>query len=198
MSNEPLSQREVDQLRLDVMVQMLIRRVKHKDKSNVVRHLRFPRPRLDAYIMRKGNPPPNVVDKRMHAQEITGSIPHELRFPWEKGLRLELDVGDIPPVVERAVRDLLNLHKDRSLSDDAFREVRHHLLQLVGRQMKKIMGADFKGEPLKAQDLVDLKNYEDAVALKHAKEKVKAAAERVRILPRLPGYIHPDRIKYQG
>lgn len=189
----------MDQLRLDILTQLLIRRVRHRDKSEQVYHLRFPKPRIDAYIQRPGNAPaPNAVRKDAHAQEISGYIPGEWRFPWEKGLRLELDLGPIPDVIARAVTDLMNLYKDPDLSDDAMRQVRNLLIMVIAKHTRKIMGAEFRGQPLTAQELSDMHDAERFELLKKVKYKTKQAASRITVLPRLPGLIHHDRIKYRG
>lgn len=90
-----LRQEDVDEVRYSVLTSLLVAHVRSgaKDKPRV-RHLRFHEPRTSAYELRDWNPPSDTD-----------------RHPWERGLRLEIDVGDIPPSVASAVRALIKAQR---------------------------------------------------------------------------------------
>lgn len=176
-----LEQRDVDQIRLDAMTRKLIRCVKYDDDPDEVSHLRFPKPTTDAYYQVKGNPPSDTD-----------------RHPWERRLRLVMHIGPVPEGVRRAVKDLLQLHHDHDLSEDAYVEIRKVLMLVVGKHLAAIMGGEFKGQPASAQDLIDMETYEKAAAQKHARKKIEEATMKTVIRRAMPQYMHPDRIKYQN
>ena len=178
---EKLKQIDVDQIRLDAMTRKLIRCVKYNDDPDEVSHLRFPSARHDAYYMVKGNPPSDTD-----------------RHPWEKGLRLVMHIGNIPDSCRRAVKDLMQLQHDHSLSEKSFKEVRNVLMLVVAKHLSAIMGGDFKGKPASAQDLIDMEKYEQAALKKHAMKKAEEATMKTVVRRAMPKYMHPDRIKYQN
>ena len=79
--DKPLPQELVDEKRLDIWGSLVVQHVKQRKAKVGLRHVRFlDRPSTRCYVVRKGNPPPDSERK-----------------PWEKGLRLEIDVGTIHP-----------------------------------------------------------------------------------------------------
>ena len=114
MTPEPLRQQDVDEIRLRVITTMIVSAVFRGIKKPDVHHLRFPKPHLEGYQYRKWNPPPDSE-----------------RNTWERGLRLELDPGEIPASVARSVAHLRKQRKQESLAapDWSLPEVRRLVLE---------------------------------------------------------------------
>lgn len=94
-----LRQADVDEVRMRVLTSLLVAHVQADHRDGVkrkphVRHLRFFKPKITAYTLRDWNPP---GDRDRHA--------------WEKGLRLELDLGEIAPSERKAVLSLIQQRK---------------------------------------------------------------------------------------
>jgi hypothetical protein len=102
---EQLTQHAVDEVRMRALMQILVSHVtKLKDPNPPVQHLRFPKPHVRAYALYPGNPPPDVVLADARPGE---PMSDQWRFPWEKGLRLECDLGYIRPETALHVMRLL-------------------------------------------------------------------------------------------
>lgn len=86
-----LSQREVDIVRNEIMIGLLLKSVRDRIATPGVHHVRFlKRPETSAWLVRQGNPPADAD-----------------RMPWERGLCLELDLGTIEPDLALAVLALM-------------------------------------------------------------------------------------------
>lgn len=77
-----LTQEAVDEVRLRVLSAVLVSSIKLRNPNPPVQHLRFPRNGVQAYQLRDGNPPSDTD-----------------RHPWERGLKLWIDLGYIEPGV---------------------------------------------------------------------------------------------------
>jgi hypothetical protein len=179
---QPLSQREVDQIRLNVLSSWLVRKCKTEDYTKQVRHLRFPENRTTKYMRRDGNPPSDTD-----------------RNPWERGLRLELDLGEIPESVRKAVADLRTLHTDRDLNEESMKQIRLILIALVAKHLKNVMGTEFQGEAMSSQDLIDHQMWEEAEVKRRFKEKVAEEKRKssVKAFRKFPQFLHHERDKYR-
>jgi len=95
-----LDQRGVDEVRQRIMGQLLVTHVQKRDPKPPLYHLRFLRDTINSYGMREGNPPAD------HPKD---------RHPWERGLRLEIDLGPIDPWVSLFV---LNAIAERRMAGE--------------------------------------------------------------------------------
>lgn len=116
-----MDQREVDIVRIRVLASCLATAVMNGEKKVPVRHLWFPEERVTYYRLRDGNPPADV-DRPKHL----------------RGLRLEIDIGEIPEAVADAVKarlakaiadrneptSIIKLVKDPDVIDAVSREAR--------------------------------------------------------------------------
>jgi len=174
-----LEQREVDQIRLNTLTSLLIMRVKTGLMENKVFHLRFPENRTTRYVQRDGNAPADVD-----------------RHPWERRLRLELDLGEISNELRNAVTGLLELNKGKKVNIEDMKEIRMHLVNKVAREIKSIMGAEFQGEVPTAEDVKAVEQYEEMLDRKYTESKIQKASSTITSVRRLPGFLHHDRTKY--
>lgn len=88
--SKPFDQGAVDEVRTAVLMQLLVSAVRAEVRKPPVRHLWFPRASTRAYDLRDGNPPSDT-DRPKHL----------------RGLRLELDLGELPPSLVEQVNALI-------------------------------------------------------------------------------------------
>ena len=115
MQHTRLRQEDVDVVRLRVMTSVIVRAVEDLEARPKVMHLRFPLPRTTRYDLGKGvNAPPDSQ-----------------RHPWERGLRLEIDAGIIPPslalAIMRAQYD--GKHMEKSKRHEATDTIAHLIVE---------------------------------------------------------------------
>lgn len=111
MQHTKLRQEDVDVVRLRVMTATIIRAVKDLEARPNVYHVRFPQPRVTRYDVGKG----------------TNAPPDSQRHPWERGLRLEIDAGIIPPSLAIAIMKAQNdgKHMDKAKRHEATNTLAH-------------------------------------------------------------------------
>jgi hypothetical protein len=122
---KPFRQHDVDQVRIPVLNTRLVQAVVSGIVKPPIAHLRFPAPRLAMYLLR---------DYGLTQKVNFNPPPDSEREPWERGLRLEIDVGPIPPSVRKAVLQVLRErkrydHKHSAAQEDRVKEILAHELK---------------------------------------------------------------------
>lgn len=119
-----LPQKEVDRIRFDVQASLVVQGVKDRNPHVPLYHLRFLKGNtVRSYIARKGNPPPDSERK-----------------PWERGVRLEVDVGFIEPELALFVmRQISQRRRDSEAAGDMnTASIRKRIADGVSEEASKI------------------------------------------------------------
>lgn len=130
MTTERLDQRLVDEIRLRVITTRLVAAVTHGIKKPDVAHLRFHIPKFS----RDGAG--NVTAIKGYSLHLWNPPADSDRHPWERGLRLEVDVGEIPATVARAVKHLRKQKRSEGEAVAAWNQDEIKRLVAAGERLK--------------------------------------------------------------
>ena len=161
-----LKQQDVDEIRSDVCASVLTAHIKQGKTFVPVKHLRFPEPRHTHYILHDGNPPSDT-DRHKH----------------ERGLRLELDIGDIPIELSNAVMDLVRIRKmsGQKTPDHKQEEVAAHAMRFIADKMQGILRMDRPPVPLTPNE----KAMEETIAQADLEARLIPSMEKARTQTRV-------------